>query len=115
MNKSDYGKVPDYLNKIKKDIQEEYDYIAKLHEEEYEQQNDQQVRCLTDEEKGQLITGLKAKWEKVNTDYQATTHITKLDSIGKVRRKEEYEATLTQIEKDIEKLNKRYIFIDQSQ
>ena len=66
-----------------------------------------EVRQLTESEKEALIEGLKAKWEKVNTDYQATTHITKLDTIGKVRRKEQYEALLTQIEKDIEKLHKR--------
>merc|ERR1712224_576768 len=47
------------------------------------------VRQLTEEEKTALIDGLKAKWEKGNTDYQATTHITKLESIGKVRRKEQ--------------------------
>ena len=43
---------------------------------------------LTDEEKGALVAGLKAKWEKVNTDYQATTHITKLDTIGKLHLRE---------------------------
>merc|ERR1712224_816964 len=48
-----------------------------------------------------------------NTDYQATTHLTKLDTIGKVRRKEKYEAELTQIEKDIEKLNRKHIYVDQ--
>ena len=42
-----------------------------------------EVRQLTESEKEALIEGLKAKWEKVNTDYQATTHITKLDTIGK--------------------------------
>merc|ERR1712159_286109 len=88
LHKADYGKVPMYLNKIKNDIAEEYEYIRKLQEEEEEMERSSHVRQLTESEKEALIEGLKAKWEKVNTDYQATTHITKLDTIGKVRRKE---------------------------
>jgi hypothetical protein len=112
LHKADYGCVPAYLNKIKRDISEEYEYIRKLQEEEEEAERSSHVRQLTDSEKEALIEGLKAKWEKVNTDYQATTHITKLDTIGKVRRKEQYEALLTQIEKDIEKLHKRTVVVD---
>ena len=89
-----------------------YEYIRKLQEEEEEAERGSHVRQLTESEKEALIEGLKAKWEKVNTDYQATTHITKLDTIGKVRRKEQYEALLTQIEKDIEKLHKRTVVVD---
>merc|ERR1719446_1824705 len=88
------------------------EYILKLQEEEEEEQKANQVRQLTEEEKAPLIEGLKAKWEKVNTDYQATTHITLMDSIGKKIRKEKYEAMLALIEKDIEKLNKGQIIVD---
>jgi hypothetical protein len=112
LSKADYGKVPAYLGKIKGDIAEEYEYIRQLQEEEEKEQQANHVRQLTEEEKTALISGLKAKWEKVNTDYQATTHITKLESIGKVRRKEQHENLLTQIEKDIEKLHKRAVLVD---
>merc|ERR1711881_123893 len=98
-----------YLAKIKGDIEAEYEYIRRLQEEEARKS---QVRVLTQEEKDGLITGLKARWEQVNTDYQATTHLTKLDTIGKVKRKEKYEAELSQIEKDIEKLNRKHILVD---
>merc|ERR1711964_491593 len=107
---ADYGKCPKYLKRIQGDIQEEYDYIEQLAREEEEASNF--VRPLSNEEREALIEGLKAKWEKVNTDYQATTHITKLDTHGKIIRKETYESMLSQIEKDIEKLNKRYIMVD---
>jgi len=112
LNKADYGKVPAYITQIKRDIAEEYDYIRRLQEEEEEAERNASVRQLTEDEKNALIEGLKAKWEKVNTDYQATTHITNLDSTGKKRRKELYEALLTQIEKDIEKLHKRAVLVD---
>lgn len=112
LHKEDYGKVPQYLQKIQKDIQEEYEYIRRLQEEEETEFRESQVRVLSDEEKNALIEGLKAKWEKVNTDYQATTHVTYLDSTGKKRRKEQYEAMLALVEKDIEKLHKGQILID---
>jgi len=112
LHKEDYGKVPQYLQKIQKDIAEEYEYIRRLQEEEEEAYRNSTVRTLADDEKNALIEGLKAKWEKVNTDYQATTHVTYLDSTGKKRRKEQYEAMLALIEKDIEKLHKGQILID---
>merc|ERR1719217_1345106 len=109
LHKEDYGKVPKYLDHIKQDIDAEYEYIRQLQAQE-DQERSAQSRLLSDEEKHGLIMGLKAKWEAVNTDYQATTHLTKLDTIGKVKRKEKYEAELTQIEKDIEKLNRKNIY-----
>merc|ERR1712072_932862 len=92
------------------DIDAEYEYIRHLQSQE--DYGKAQARVLTDEEKAGLIMGLKSKWEQVNTDYQATTHLTKLDTIGKVKRKEKYEAELSQIEKDIEKLNRKHIYVD---
>eukprot|EP00746_Dinoflagellata_sp_MGD_P125460 gnl/MRDRNA2_/MRDRNA2_60219_c0_seq2.p1 gnl/MRDRNA2_/MRDRNA2_60219_c0~~gnl/MRDRNA2_/MRDRNA2_60219_c0_seq2.p1 ORF type:complete len:279 (-),score=78.50 gnl/MRDRNA2_/MRDRNA2_60219_c0_seq2:224-1060(-) len=111
LHKEDYGKVPKYLDHIKQDIDAEYEYIAQLQEQEQQQRNSQ-TRLLSDEEKQGLIMGLKAKWEAINTDYQAITHLTTLDTMGKVRRKEKYEAQLAQTEKDIEKLNRKNIYVD---
>jgi len=108
--KEDYGKVPKYLKHIQQDIEAEYDYIRQLQEQEEEARNSE-VRPMSEEERVSLISGLKAKWEAVNTEYQATTHLTKLDTCGKIKRKEKTEATLMQIEKDIEKLNRRNIMV----
>ena len=47
-----------------------------------------QHRPLDEEERVSMVNGLKAKWEKINTDYQGGTHITKLDTKGKMRRRE---------------------------
>merc|ERR1711988_1467170 len=66
LHKEDYGKVPTYLTKIKNDIQEEYDYIRRLQEEEERMMMESTQRQLTPEEQYALIEGLKAKWEKVN-------------------------------------------------
>jgi len=111
LHKEDYGKTPKYLSHIKKDIEREYDYIRQLQEQQDEAMRPR-VRPMDEEERVGLIEGLKAKWEQVNTEYQATTHLTKLDTMGKIKRKEKYEAELSQIEKDIEKLNRQNIHVN---
>lgn len=111
VTKEDYGQVPEYLVKIKDDINAEYDFIRQMQERQEEEKRSN-VRVLSDEERDALVAGLKAKWEKVNREYQGMTHVVQLDTIGKVRRKERYELTLAQIEKDLERINKKYIFVD---
>jgi hypothetical protein len=109
LSKEDYGKVPKYLKNIHQDIECEYEYIRQLQEQEMEMQNSQ-VRAMPEEERLQLIAGLKARWEQVNTEYQAWTHQLKQEE-GMKRKKEKWEAELSQIEKDIEKLNRKNIMI----
>jgi len=111
LHKEDYGKVPKYLTHIKKDIAAEYDYIRQLQEQAMAD-SAPPVQGLDEMERLNLMEGLKAKWESINTAYQAETHLTTLDTMGKMRRKEKFEAELAQIEKDIEKLNKANIAVD---
>ena len=61
----------------------------------------------------QLIDDLKKKWDEVNVQYQqgSVLSLASLDTIGKVKRKEMYEAQLAQMEKDIEKLSKKNIYV----
>jgi len=109
LQKEDFGKVPKYLLNVKQDIEAEYEYIRQLQEQESEALASQ-VKPMPEEERLQLIAGLKAKWESVNTEYQATTHLTTLEEGGK-RKKEKHEAELQQIEKDIEKINRKNIMV----
>lgn len=41
---------------------------------------------LTSDERDNLLAALKEKWDDMNKRYQQMTHMTKLDTIGKVRR-----------------------------
>ncbi|CAD7956496.1 unnamed protein product [Amoebophrya sp. A25] len=113
LNKEDYGKVPAYIASIKKDIEAEYQYIRELQNEEAEREAPVR-RPLETEEKEALIQALKAKWEEVNAEYQLGAHLTKLDTVGKMRRKEQQEKLLTQLEKDIEKMKKDNVVVDPS-
>ena len=66
---------------------------------------------MSDVEKQSLLAALQTKWDAVNAQYQGMTHMTALDTLTKIRRKEEFEAQLAELEKSIEKLNKRVVFI----
>ncbi|CAJ1332109.1 unnamed protein product, partial [Effrenium voratum] len=111
LKKEDYGKTPKYLQHIKQDIDAEYNYIRALQEQQA-QAEAERVRPLAEDERQDLLEGLKAKWEQVNTAFQAGTHVTNLDTMGKLKRKEKHEAELSQLEKDIEKLSKRSILVN---
>lgn len=61
---------------------------------------------MTEEERQTLLAQLKAKWDHVNAQYQKITHLVLLDTTGQVRRKENFENTLAQLEKDIDRLER---------
>jgi len=61
---------------------------------------------MTEEERQTLLAQLKAKWDQVNANYQKITHLVLLDTTGQVRRKENFENTLSQLEKDIDRLER---------
>jgi len=51
----------------------------------------------------------------LHIEYQKESHYRKLDTMGKASRKINLEKEMEQIEKDIRKLTKNYIFIDTTQ
>lgn len=60
----------------------------------------------------EIRDGLKRKWDEINREYQKFTHVRLVDTTGLKRRKEGYEKELADIEADIKKLNKLYVFVD---
>lgn len=69
---------------------------------------------MSKDEVEQLKSALRKKWEHVNKDYQTVTHIGEKTGLGQKRRKEKCEKELAQIERDLDKLNKQFIFVDMS-
>ena len=106
MKKADYGKVPEYLKHVKQDIEEEMRVIDEYFSANKEEPEDE-GEYLSDEERADLIEKLKQKWDETNKKYQKITHIVKLDTIGKVRRKEALEKELDQLVKDIRLLSQK--------
>jgi len=112
LKKPHFGTVPPYLQKIKKEISDEYEYIRTMQQQQ-ESAAPPGMRLLPEEERLKLVDDLKGKWDAVNATYQQSSvlSLASLDTIGKVKRKEMYEAQLAQIEKDIEKLSKKFVYV----
>merc|ERR1711924_207288 len=72
----------------------------------YEENAGEALEPLSEDERAALIRALKTKWDAVNEKYQRMCHMVKLDTVGKVKRKEGMEYELKQLESDIEKLER---------
>ena len=68
LKKKTYGKVPQFLQKIKKEIDDEYQLVREMQLEE-ENERDKQKFLLPDQERSELIKALKKKWEVVHREY----------------------------------------------
>jgi len=81
-----------------------------------EEMRERRKYLLPEEERQQLIDALKKKWDVLHHDYQSIiTKVTKVNPLGLKNMKENLEKEMEQIEKDIDKLNKKYIFVDSTQ
>merc|ERR1712167_26087 len=116
MNKKGYGKVPAYLEKVKGEIQDEYNYIMQMQEAANEEVDDEgygRTRMLSESERIEMLNGLKTNWDRINKAYQTLSFT--LDTPAKKQRKEEFEAQLEQLERDIERLSKKNVFVEEQQ
>ena len=109
MKKEDFGKVPEYLHEVKEEIRRENDMIDRYVKEQMGHIDEEPDRFdeISDDERIALIKALKDKWDSVNREYQKITHLVLLDTAGQVRRKENFEKEMTQLENDINKLQSR--------
>lgn len=111
LKKKNFGKVPKYLQKIKGEIEDEYQLVREMQVEE-EAEMDRQKFLMDEKEKQELIAALKKKWEVLHKEYQTLTHKNKLDTMTLKEKHEQRERELDQLEKDIKQLSKNYIFVD---
>ena len=107
LKKEDYGKVPEYLTKVREEIRKENEMIDRYVKGQIGEADRSPERLdeMSDFERQDLILALKDKWDAVNARYQQITHLVQLDSTGQIRRKEHLEAELRTLERDIEYLS----------
>ena len=87
LKKPGYGKRPEYLDQVENEIKEEQEYIRSvMMQEDMYAQTQPKMRLLSEEDRLTLLDQLKSKWETINQQYQLSTHVVDLDTIGKVRR-----------------------------
>jgi hypothetical protein len=101
-------------------------YVAEIGRPQSNTSESAPLASMSDEERRDLLSALKAKWDSVNKQYQKQAHIVKLDTVGMIKRhvsicttcyfvysfcqrhrKEHLEKELSQIEADIKKLASR--------
>eukprot|EP00999_Lentomonas_sp_LEN2_P000248 NODE_1244_length_940_cov_194.500615_g1198_i0.p1 GENE.NODE_1244_length_940_cov_194.500615_g1198_i0~~NODE_1244_length_940_cov_194.500615_g1198_i0.p1 ORF type:complete len:233 (-),score=41.03 NODE_1244_length_940_cov_194.500615_g1198_i0:148-846(-) len=104
-----FGTVPKYLKRVKAEVGAEREFFESLHRAHEGQGQADRMGPLTDAERAELITGLKKKWEEVHKQYQKLTF--NIDTGAKVQRKEGLEVEMEHIEKSIQKLSKKNIFV----
>eukprot|EP01033_Poteriospumella_lacustris_P003756 gene3756-2662_t len=108
MKKEDFGKVPSYLTQVKDEIRRENEMIERYVKQQMGEieRTPESFEELTQDERDDLLDALKSKWDYVNSQYQKFTHLVVLDTAGQIRRKEQYETALQQLETDIERLQR---------
>jgi hypothetical protein len=108
LEKEDYGKVPEYLSHVKEEVRRENEMIDQYINEQMgtTAKEPERYEEMSEEEREELLFALKTKWNEVNTKYQKVTHLVRLDTLGQLRRKEQMESQLKQIEADIEKISR---------
>lgn len=68
LKKDDYGKIPEYLSKIKSTIEQEK--AEELEEQEKARNANKKFRLLTYEEREELTRGLQENYEKISSAYR---------------------------------------------
>lgn len=104
LQKKDYGKTPIYLTKRKEEMEE-----AQREYEEFieKSQREGALKQIPDEEREEILAGLKKNWEEVHHQYQGLSVVA--DTAPKKARKERMEAEMKQLEKDIEMIEKHKV------
>ncbi|KAJ3092477.1 hypothetical protein HK102_006888 [Quaeritorhiza haematococci] len=113
--KKDYGKTPNYLQHRKEElherkIQEKQDTEQARLDAVRESQLAARLVPLPEDERVKLLAGLKANWEKLNSDYQKLSLT--VDTVPKITRKVNMEQQLKQLEDSMAKLSKPNILVD---
>jgi len=106
--KEDYGKIPAYLTLVKEEVRRENEMIDRYVKEKMGEIEEvpEVFERMTEDERMDLLDGLKDKWDFLNRKYQKITHHVSLDTLGELHKKESMEADLKKIEGYIDKLER---------
>jgi hypothetical protein len=103
-----FGAVPPYLLQVKAAVAGEAAAKAAAESAAADAAEAAKGRRLSDDERGELVLGLKQRWDEVNAQYQRVTHkrvSTATSIVSEVRFKEQCEAALARLEDDIRRLS----------
>ncbi|SBT78276.1 conserved Plasmodium protein, unknown function [Plasmodium ovale] len=101
LRKEDYGKISPYLIKIKNELKE------KENLKKQDVIDEEKVAKELELKKESILAELKNKYNEINKEYLKISHVVDINSVRKLKKKENYEKELNQLEKDILKLEKQ--------
>ncbi len=106
-NKPGFGKVPEYLSDVKRQVQEEKEFVAEIQRQIEIAELPPSSHCedLDCEERLQVLHQLQDMWGDVNAEYQKSAHQVNLDTMAKRKKKAMLEEKLDALHKAIEKLS----------
>ena len=112
VDRPSFGKVPDYLSRVKGDLTKERSML-----EEIRQRNEQQaaeeramfVRRLEDKDREELVASLRQRWEEKHRQYQSLPFAR--DTAMQKARKQHVEDEMKEIEQALAKLNKKIVYV----
>lgn len=110
--KEDYGRVPGYLEHVKREISEENRMIDQFVQQQMGINNivEEELTPMPEAERLSLVYALKTKWDKVNSEYQRLCHQTSFEG-GRLNKKKSLEKQLDEIESDIAKMSRSPVMI----
>ena len=108
IEKETYGKIPTYLQDVKKEMEMEQRFVDECVKEQGVRgmESGDDFEILEEGERLNLINSLKSKWDHVNSKFQKICHRVSIETLGDIKRKEAQEAELQQLEEDIERLSR---------
>ncbi|KAK2147147.1 hypothetical protein LSH36_568g03031 [Paralvinella palmiformis] len=104
VHKKDFGKTPGYLERRKAELQRAQDEYNSYIAEHFRRGA---MKQLNEDEREDILNGLKSNWELLHHEYQGLSVVT--DTAPKKNRKERMEAEMKQLERDIESIEKHKI------
>ncbi|KAJ3061325.1 hypothetical protein HDU98_002761 [Podochytrium sp. JEL0797] len=116
--KSDYGKTPNYIHK-RREAESQKSFSMQDMEEalmttpegkKQAQMMKEGLVPLPEDERAKILEGLKANWEKLNSDYQKLSLT--VDTVPKIARKVNMEQQLKQLETHIAKFSHSNILVN---
>jgi len=103
--KATYGKTPKYLTKRKEALTSQ-PVTQRMQPESH-------IRQISEDERMQILSGLRMNWEQIHREYQGLSMFT--DTIPKKTKRNNMEARLNQLEADINRFERHgAIFVDTS-
>jgi hypothetical protein len=110
--KEEFGKVPRYLNRVKRETANEAAYWQEVRESMMPEDTETRCRLLSEEERLEILQGLQANLADIKRRYGALSF--GQDHISFRKRKEKMEADMATLEADIATFSRQNVYITET-